>query len=89
MRNDRLHDWDDDSVTVAIIPQACGNCGETTDRVRMSLEVLASGSSGFVGIHTVAETPCCGGQRNTAYPAEYLARLLDHLKVCPNHHQKP
>ena len=88
MRNDRLHGWDDDSVTVAIIPQTCGNCGERTDRVRMSLEVLASGTSGYLGIHTVAETPCCGGRRNTAYPAEYLAKLLDHLKTCPTHHRK-
>jgi hypothetical protein len=89
MKDSRLRDWDDDSVTVAIIPQGCGNCGEQVDRVRMFLEILTSSGTGFVGIHTVAETPCCGGKRNSAYPAEYLARLLDHLKVCPNHHRKP
>lgn len=89
MHTDRLHDWDDDSVTFAIIPQACGNCGERTDRVRVSLDVLVSGTSDFVGIRTVAETPCCGGMRPTACPAEYLAKVLDHLKSCPNHHRKP
>jgi hypothetical protein len=84
----RLYDWDDDSVTVAVIPQDCGNCGERTDRVRMFLEVIASGTSDFVGIRTVAETPCCGGKRNASYPAEHLAELLDHLQSCPNH-KKP
>jgi len=85
---DRLHDWDDDSVTAAIIPQECGNCGKQVDRVRMYLDVLASGTSGFVGIRTIAETPCCGGKRHSAYPAEYLAKLLDHLKTCSNHQRK-
>lgn len=86
---DRVRDWDDDSVTVAIIPQACGNCGERTDRVRMSLEVVISGTVDFVGIQTVAVTPCCGGRRSTAYPADHLAELLDHLKACPKHQRKP
>jgi hypothetical protein len=86
---DRVRDWDDDSVTVAIIPQACGNCGELTDRVRMSLDVVISGTSDFVGIQTVAVTPCCGGRRSTTYPADHLAELLDHLKVCPKHQKKP
>jgi hypothetical protein len=88
MEDSRLYDWDDDSVTVAIIPQACGNCGEQTDRVLLSLDVLASGTSDFLGIRTVAETPCCGGKRNAAYPVEHLAKLLDHLKDCPNHQRK-
>jgi hypothetical protein len=81
----RLHEWDDDSVTVAVIPQTCGNCGGRTDRVRMSLEVLISSGADFMGIRTVAETPCCGGKRNAAYPAERLAALLDHLKHCSKH----
>ncbi|MEU9405671.1 hypothetical protein AB0E08_08190 [Streptomyces sp. NPDC048281] len=81
----RFHDWDDDSVTVAIIPQPCANCGDLVDRVRLSLEVITSSGSDFVGINTVAKTPCCDGRRNSVYPAEYLAKLLDHLKTCPNH----
>lgn len=85
----RVRTWDDDSVTVAIVPQTCGNCGGRTDRVRMSLEVVVSGTADFVGIRTVAETPCCGGKRNAAYPAEHLAELLDHLKHCPRHEKKP
>jgi hypothetical protein len=81
----RLIDYNDDSVTVAVIPQACGNCGERTDRVTLSLEVLSSSSADFLGIRSVAETPCCGGRRSAPYPAEYLAKLLDHLQTCPNH----
>jgi hypothetical protein len=84
----RLIDWDDNSVTVAVVPQACGNCGWPTDRVRMSLEVLLSDGTDFVGIRTVAETPCCGGKRNAAYPADHLAALLDHLQECPNHERQ-
>lgn len=83
----RLYAHDDNSVTVAIIPQTCGNCGARPDRVRMSLEVVTSSeTSGFVGIRTVAETPCCGGKRNSAYPPEHLARLLNHLEHCTNEH---
>jgi len=85
----RLYDWDDDSVTVAIVPQTCRACGSQTDRVRMSLDVVVSETSGFVGIRTLAETPCCGGKRSAPYPAERLAELLDHLKHCPKHEKKP
>lgn len=85
----RLHDWDDDSVTVGIVPQTCGNCGGRTDRARMSLDVVISGTDEFVGIRTVAVTPCCGGKRPAPYPAERLAELLDHLKHCPKHERKP
>ncbi len=85
----RLLDWDDDSVTVAIIPQTCAACAERTESVRLSLEPVISSSGDFVGIRTVAHTPCCGGKRSAPYPAEQLARLLDHLKFCPNHSEKP
>jgi hypothetical protein len=80
----RIHDHDDSSVTVAIIPQTCGNCGARPDRVRMSLEVVTG--DGFIGLQTVAETPCCGGKRNSAYPPDHLARLLNHLEHCNNDH---
>ncbi|MET7363324.1 hypothetical protein ABZS76_33470 [Streptomyces sp. NPDC005562] len=81
----RIHEFDDDSVVVGIVPQACGNCGERTDRVRMSLEVITSGTIDFLGIQTVAHTPCCGGRRTAPYPAARLAALLDHLQTCPHH----
>lgn len=81
----RILDHDADSVLVGIIPQDCGNCGERTDRVRLSLDVVMSSSSDFLGIRTLAVTPCCGGKRSAPYPAERLAKLLDHLKNCSDH----
>lgn len=81
----RILEHDEDSVLVGIVPQECANCGERTDRVRLSLDVvMASSSSDFLGIRTLAVTPCCGGRRSASYPAEHLARLLDHLRDCPN-----
>ncbi|MFE6000365.1 hypothetical protein ACFQ6C_26450 [Streptomyces sp. NPDC056454] len=80
-----LISFDDGSVTVGIIPQTCGACGARVDQVRMALDVVAGGTSDFLGIRTVATTPCCGGQRNAHYPVELLARLLDHLQSYPNH----
>ncbi|MGA5598472.1 hypothetical protein ACPCSE_29980 [Streptomyces cellulosae] len=82
----RLHDWDDDSVIVGIVPQTCGNCGDRTDRARISLEVVIRDDD-LLGIRTIATTPCCNGKRAAAYPADMLAELLDHLKHCP-HHEK-
>lgn len=82
----RLYGWDDDSVTVATIPTTCGNCGERTDRVRLSLEIVSCGESDWLGIRTVAVTPCCNGKRSAPFPAAHLAKLLDHLQTCDNHH---
>ncbi|MDQ1041462.1 hypothetical protein QFZ75_007964 [Streptomyces sp. V3I8] len=81
----RIHEYDEHSIVVAIIPQACGNCGDRTDRVRLSLDVVMSSGSDFLGIRTLAVTPCCGGKRSAPYPAVKLAELLDHLQTCPNH----
>jgi hypothetical protein len=81
----RLFAYDDESVEVAIIPQACRNCGERVEQVRMSLDFVAPGTSDFLGIRTVASTPCCGGLRHTSYPAEKLAALLNHLQTCTKH----
>ncbi|MFH8483152.1 hypothetical protein [Streptomyces sp. NPDC018055] len=80
-----LISFDDSSITVGIIPQTCGACGNRVDRVRMALDVVVGGTSDFLGIRTVATTLCCGGQRKRGYPVELLARLLDHLQSCPNH----
>ncbi|MFE0490150.1 hypothetical protein [Streptomyces griseoaurantiacus] len=85
MRAPRIRAYDEDSVTVAIIPQNCGACGQRTDEVRMSLEAVVSMTAPFVGIRTLAVTPCCGGRREGHYPADMLARLLEHLQNCPNH----
>lgn len=82
----RILEFDADSVLVGIVPQECGNCGERTDRVRLSLDVVMSASSDFLGIRTLASTPCCNGRRSAPYPVEHLAKLLDHLKDCPNPH---
>lgn len=82
----RILEFDADSILVGIVPQECGNCGERTDRVRLSLDVVMSASRDFIGIRTLAITPCCGGKRSAPYPVEHLAKLLDHLKDCPNPH---
>lgn len=81
----RILEHDADSVLVGIVPQDCGNCGERTDRVRLSLDVVMSSSRDFIGIRSLAVTPCCGGKRGAPYPVERLAALLDHLQTCPNH----
>jgi hypothetical protein len=81
----RLLDWDDDSITVTVIPQACSSCGERNDKVRLSLEAVVPGTSDFVGVRTVGKTLCCGGEYRTAYPAVRTAVLLEHLKDCPRH----
>ncbi|MCX4799673.1 hypothetical protein OG497_38100 [Streptomyces sp. NBC_01242] len=81
----RIIEHDTDSVLVGIVPQDCANCGQRTDRVRLALDVVMSSSTDFLGIRTVATTPCCGGQRSAPYPAEKLAGLLDHLQNCSNH----
>ncbi|WP_428957831.1 hypothetical protein [Streptomyces sp. cg35] len=85
MGHRRLYEYDRDSVVVGIIPSTCGACGERAERVRMSLEIVLSDSGDLVGIQTVARTTCCSGRRPTRYPAEQLAKLLDHLQTCKNH----
>ncbi|THA72468.1 hypothetical protein E6R60_26420 [Streptomyces sp. A0642] len=81
----RLYEYDEDSVLVGIVPQNCANCGGRVDRVRMGLQAVISSSGDFIGIQSVATTPCCNGQRNANYPVENLAQLLDHLQHCSNH----
>lgn len=80
----RLHEWDDESITAAIAPQTCGGCGGRTDRVRLALEAVLSCTGDFLGIRTVATTPCCGGRRTAQFPADELAWLLEHLKGSPD-----
>ncbi|MFD8650681.1 hypothetical protein [Streptomyces mirabilis] len=82
----RILEHTDDSVLVGIVPQDCGNCGQRTDRVRLSLDVVMSSGRDFLGIRSLATTPCCNGKRSAPYPVEHLARLLDHLKDCSNPH---
>ncbi|MEV7674981.1 hypothetical protein [Streptomyces sp. NPDC088752] len=81
----RIIEHDDDSVTVGIVPQDCAACGARTDRVRLAMEPVSSSMGDFLGLQTIATTPCCNGKRSGHYPVESLARLLDHLQTCPNH----
>ncbi|MGW1436930.1 hypothetical protein ACWD7M_16970 [Streptomyces griseus] len=81
----RLISFDDSSITVGIVPQVCGACGGHVDRVRMALDAVGGDDGGFLGIRTAASTPCCGNLRKPRFPAEQLARLLNHLQNCPNH----
>ncbi|MFJ4902802.1 hypothetical protein [Streptomyces sp. NPDC088727] len=81
----RILEYDTDSVLVGIVPQACGNCDKRVDRVRLSLDVVMSSGQDFIGIRSLAITPCCDGQRSAPYPVEHLAGLLDHLQNCSNH----
>lgn len=84
----RLIDWDDDSVTVSVIPHTCSSCGELNDKARLSLAAVVPDTGDEVGVRTVGETLCCGGEYRTAFPAVRTAVLLEHLKHCPNH-KKP
>ncbi|MFI0967009.1 hypothetical protein ACH4S8_37345 [Streptomyces sp. NPDC021080] len=82
----RIIEHGKDFVLVGIVPQDCGSCGGRVDSVRLSLDVVTSSGGDFLGIRSLATTPCCGGKRSAPYPVEYLARLLDHLDDCEKPH---